>query len=115
MATKENDPILQADDRVSFQDPQSVQPKPFNDAEPSEINPYLIKTVTDWQYMHGSLLKIPPDTGRVLARPIGVAVFPTPFPKACFDEARELQRIYNLLYVRLSEDEQWLRKATLRY
>ncbi|KAI4122380.1 MAG: hypothetical protein LQ338_005853 [Usnochroma carphineum] len=31
----------------------------------------LINDVLDWQYMHGSLLKIPPDTGKILARPIG--------------------------------------------
>ncbi|KAI4111718.1 MAG: hypothetical protein LQ345_006698 [Seirophora villosa] len=68
----------------------------------------LIDDVLDWQYTHGSLLKLPPDTGAVVARPIGVALFPSPFRKALFEQAICLQRLYNKLYIAIARDELWL-------
>ncbi|KAL5365166.1 hypothetical protein BJX96DRAFT_168876 [Aspergillus floccosus] len=44
----------------------------------------------------------------VLCYPIGVSVFPTPFPKAQFDKALHLQSIYHELYCALAGDEQWI-------
>ena len=75
----------------------------------------LIDNVLDWQYMHGSLLKIPPDSGQVLARPIGAALFPTPFPRSLFEEANELQVIYNKLYLAVARDEEWLARVLCKY
>lgn len=68
----------------------------------------LIKNAIDWQYMHGSLLKIPPDSDEILAHPIGISLFPTPFPKMLFEDAHALQVLYNKLYARVACDEEWL-------
>jgi glutathione synthase len=75
----------------------------------------LIANVRDWQYTHGSLLKAPPDTGQLSARPIGVSLFPSIFPKARFEEARALQVPYNELYAAVAGDEDWLFEVLKEY
>jgi len=75
----------------------------------------LISDVRDWQYVHGSLLKAPPDTGAVLARPIGVSLFPTLFPRSYFEEARALQTSYSELYAGVAGDEEWLFEILKEY
>lgn len=71
----------------------------------------LLTEIKDWQITHGSLLKLvgyeEPHT--VPARPIGVSVFPTPFPRHCFDEARKVATIFNRLYAAIAEDDAWLK------
>ncbi|KAK4992072.1 hypothetical protein LTR66_006391 [Elasticomyces elasticus] len=75
-----------------------------------ELVTHLITEVKDWQSTHGSLLKLvrTENEHTVLCRPIGVSLFPSLFPKACFEEAVQIQTIYNKLYVAISEDAQWL-------
>ncbi|KAL9131696.1 MAG: hypothetical protein Q9217_000437 [Psora testacea] len=72
---------------------------------------YLIDIIRDWQFEHGSLLKFPPDSGKIIARPIGVSVFPSDYPKKCFEEARNLQIAFNLLYAAVACDGPWLHEA----
>ncbi|KZP20071.1 glutathione synthase [Athelia psychrophila] len=70
----------------------------------------LIDEIKDWQLTHGSLIKLvrTEEEHTVLARPIGVSLFPTSFPKARFDEAMKLQPIYNELYAAISSDDKWI-------
>lgn len=70
----------------------------------------LVSQILDWQINHGSLLKqIDSQTDHsVLTSPIGVAVFPTLFPRRLFDQACRLQSVYNELYCRVAEDEEWI-------
>jgi glutathione synthetase len=44
----------------------------------------------------------------VLSQPVGVSLFPTPFPRELFNEALALQETYNKLYHAVAEDEDWL-------
>ncbi|KAK3295988.1 uncharacterized protein B0H64DRAFT_160655 [Chaetomium fimeti] len=37
-----------------------------------------------------------------------VTLFPSPFPKSCFQEAKAIQTKYNELYARISQDEEYL-------
>lgn len=76
--------------------------------QPSVRLESLISDVLDWQCIHGSLLKIPPDSGQILAQPIGVALFPSRYPSGSFEDAKILQMIYNKLYVAVARDEEWL-------
>ncbi|KAL4889346.1 hypothetical protein BDV59DRAFT_186668 [Aspergillus ambiguus] len=71
---------------------------------------HIAAQIQDWQINHGSMLKdIRSQTAEsVLCYPIGVSVFPTPFPRAQFDRALDLQSIYHELYCALAEDEQWI-------
>ncbi|KAL8834216.1 MAG: hypothetical protein Q9170_003846, partial [Blastenia crenularia] len=71
----------------------------------------LINDVLDWQYGHGSLLKIPPYSGEILARPIGVSLFPSRFPRDLFQRAKKLQVLFNKLYVSVARDTEWLTEA----
>ena len=69
--------------------------------------------VKDYQLTHGSVLKLvqtDSDKGP-FARPIGVAMFPTKFPRAQFEQALRIQHLYNELYVRVAEDRWWLRRV----
>lgn len=70
----------------------------------------LIVDIIDWQLTHGSLLKLvqTDEENTVLAHPVGVSVFPTLFPRHLFQEALELQKVYNKLYAAVTEDEKWL-------
>lgn len=68
----------------------------------------LIDNIRDWQFAHGSLLKAPPISGNVVARPIGVTLFPSLYPKECFHEARLLQALFNELYAAVAADEEWM-------
>ena len=68
----------------------------------------LISNTKDWQITHGMLLKYGPDNENVYAVPVGVCLFPTPFPVGLFEQVRMLQRRYNSLYMAVSENEEWL-------
>jgi hypothetical protein len=70
----------------------------------------LISDIKDWQLIHGSVLKLvkTEEEHIVFSHPIGVAVFPTLFPRGLYYEALELQTIYNKLYTAVAEDEHWL-------
>ncbi|KAJ5640244.1 uncharacterized protein N7484_008106 [Penicillium longicatenatum] len=86
-------------------------------------------TSLDWQVNHGSLLKlVQTETEHsVLSQPVGVSVsnlvhypgiiltcrqcFPTKFPRAHFQQALDIQKIYNKLYCAVAEDEEYLHNA----
>ncbi|PPJ59824.1 hypothetical protein CBER1_10633 [Cercospora berteroae] len=44
-------------------------------------------------------------------RPLAVSILPTPFPKHLFEQARELQPLFNELYLRVASDHEWLRQV----
>ena len=70
----------------------------------------LVAEIKDYQITHGSLIKAvrheQPHT--VPAIPIGVSLFPTPFPRSSFLKACSLQVLFNKLYARVAEDKTWL-------
>ncbi|KAI9727304.1 MAG: hypothetical protein M1828_006923 [Chrysothrix sp. TS-e1954] len=70
----------------------------------------LASTVKDWQLNQGSLLKLvgSEEDNSVLARQIGVTLWPSLFPRAAFEEARQLCCAFNELYAAVAEDEVWL-------
>ena len=71
----------------------------------------LVFNIKDWQITHGMLLKYGADAHSIACTPIGVSMFPTPFPRTLFEHAQKLQPIYNKLYAAISEDEEWLEMA----
>ncbi|KAK3302119.1 glutathione synthase [Chaetomium strumarium] len=73
----------------------------------------LVQTIKDWTIAHGLAVRPPPalagnDAEGVLAMSAPVTVFPSPFPKSCFEEAVAIQPKYNELYARISQDEEFL-------
>ena len=73
-----------------------------------EYRQQLIETIRDHQFANGSLVKVPPRSGNVGAYPIGVAVYPTCWPRRLFEEAKHVQGAMNELYIKVATNEEWL-------
>lgn len=76
---------------------------------------YLVQTVKNWSAEHGLLVRPAPtfvseevNPNGVLATNAPVTLFPSPFPRAPFEQARSLQRLYNELYAAIASDQPWL-------
>lgn len=76
---------------------------------------YLLANLKDWSIFHG--LAVRPSTAfvsedvdpsRSLAVTAPVTLFPSLFPRACFEEARDIQVAFNELYASIARDEEWL-------
>ncbi|KAI1098064.1 glutathione synthase [Jackrogersella minutella] len=73
----------------------------------------ILLELEDYQICHASLLKIPRsladfESTVAIARPIGVSIIPTTFPRPQFERALEIQTLFNELYIKIAEDEIWL-------
>jgi glutathione synthase len=75
----------------------------------------LVFTIKDWSIAHGLAVRPPPalvaaeaDPHGVLATTAPVTLFPSPFPRVCFEQARSIQKAYNQLYAAISQDEEFL-------
>ncbi len=88
---------------------------------PPTLNPaqkeFLVRTVKDWATQNGLMVRPAPslvsneaDTHGVLATNAPVTLFPSPFPRTCFEEAKALQTVYNKLYAAISCSEEWIGK-----
>lgn len=86
---------------------------------PSEITPSegqkLTEVIKDWALAHGLAVRPPPavitaeaDPAGILATPVPVTLFPSPFPRVCFDQGTAVQKTYNELYASISQDEEFL-------
>lgn len=77
----------------------------------------LLFTLKDWSIAHGLTVRPSPafvsesaDPTGVLAVTAPVSLFPSPFPRSCFEEGLRIQKDYNLLYAAIARDEQWLKE-----
>jgi len=66
---------------------------------------------TTWALSNG-LLYLPPaerqPTVPSAAIHAPISLFPSPFPRPLFEQARRIQRAYNILYARIAMDEEFL-------
>ena len=73
---------------------------------------YLLSNLKDWSIAHGLAVRpaVPSsqDPAGVLATTAPVTLFPSLFPRACFEEGLAIQKAYNELYSAIARDEQWL-------
>lgn len=76
---------------------------------------HIVTTIKDWSIAHGLAVRPSPafvpqdsDPENVLAVTAPVTLFPSILPKACFEEALQVQTAYNKLYALISTDEKWL-------
>ncbi|KAL4966799.1 glutathione synthase [Aspergillus stella-maris] len=88
---------------------------------PPTLNPaqkeFLVRTVRDWTAQNGLQVRPAPafvsrdsDPNGVLATNAPVTLFPSPFPRTCFEEAKALQTLYNKLYAAITCNEEWIGK-----
>ena len=88
----------------------------------SEQSAYLLSNVKDWSILNGlavrpslSFVSNEVDPSRSLAVTAPVTLFPSLFPRRCFEEARAIQTAYNELYALIARDEEWLREIVEEY
>jgi glutathione synthase len=91
--------------------PEESYPPSLTTAESNQI----LSTIKDWSIAHGLAVRPPPafvspeaDPHGVLATTAPVTLFPSPFPRACFDQAKSIQKSYNQLYASITQDEGFL-------
>jgi glutathione synthase len=72
-----------------------------------EQQEFLVSTIKEWSIGHG-VARLGNDPKEGLAGPLPVTLFPSLFPKDCFNEAIALQTSYNELYAAVASDETWL-------
>ena len=76
---------------------------------------YLLSNLKDWSIAHG--LAVRPvetfvskevDPAGALATTAPVTLFPSLFPRRCFEQAKAVSKAYNELYSAIADDEPWL-------
>lgn len=77
---------------------------------------YLLSNLKDWSIAHGLAVRptttyVPPeqDPSGALATTAPVTIFPSLFPRGCFEQAKSVAKAYNELYSAISSDEAWLK------
>lgn len=80
-----------------------------------EQRDHLVSAIRDWAIHHGlsvrpaaSFISKESDPVGVLATNAPVTLFPSLFPRSCFQTATSVQAIYNELYAAITRDETWL-------
>ena len=83
---------------------------------------FLLAEVANWSILHGLAVRpsdsfVPKtvDPSGALAVTAPVTLFPSLFPRECFEEARAIQTAYNELYAAIARDEEWLSKIVEEY
>jgi hypothetical protein len=76
---------------------------------------YLLSNLKDWSIAHGlavrpieSFVSKETDPAGALATTAPVTLFPSLFPRTCFEQAKAVSKAYNELYSAISVDEAWL-------
>ncbi|KAK9460671.1 glutathione synthase [Lipomyces oligophaga] len=78
----------------------------------------LSVALRDWALSHGLVIRAHPTSvstttdADILATHVPLTLFPSPFPKALFEEARELQLEFQNLYARVADDMDFLAAIT---
>ena len=74
-------------------------------------NQYLLSNIKEWSILHGLAVRpseeVDPSGSTAVTAP--VTLFPSLFPRSCFDEARAVQTAYNELYASIASHADWLR------
>ena len=87
---------------------------------PPQLSPreeaYLLSNLKDWSIAHGLAVRPAPsfvqqaqDPSGVLATTAPVTLFPSLFPRSCFEDGLAIQKAYNELYAAIAQDEEWLK------
>lgn len=82
-----------------------------------EQRDYLLTNLKDWSIAHGLAVRPAPsyvapeqDPAGALATTAPVTLFPSLFPRVCFEQATAVARAYNDLYSAIASDEGWLQE-----
>lgn len=77
---------------------------------------YLLTNLKDWSIAHGLAVRPAPsyvpaetDPAGAVATTAPVTLFPSLFPRVCFEQAQAVVKAYNELYSAITGDETWLK------
>jgi hypothetical protein len=83
---------------------------------------YLLTNLKDWSISNGLAVRPAPsyvpqeqDPELSLATTPPVTLFPSLFPRSCFEQGIEIQTAYNKLYSAIAQDEEWLKPIIEEY
>ncbi|KAL8734818.1 MAG: hypothetical protein Q9166_001170 [cf. Caloplaca sp. 2 TL-2023] len=98
----------------------SIYPDYPPETTPQEQS-YLLSSIKDWSILCGLAVRPSKNflpTEEALSGSIAVTapvtLFPSLFPRTCFDEARAIQQAYNELYAAIARDRDWLKQIVER-
>jgi glutathione synthetase len=101
--------------QVNFTKMASVSYSDYPPELSAEEEAHLLSEVKDWSIAHGLAVRPAPsfvqpsqDPSGVLATTAPVTLFPSLFPRPCFEEGLAIQKAYNELYSAIARDEKWL-------
>jgi hypothetical protein len=94
-------------------------PKPSYSTWPPKLpepeEKYLLETLKDYGLSVGFCVKHhSPDIGDCAAL-APITLFPSLFPRSCFELAEGVQKAYNLLYAKIASDTKWLEESISQY
>ncbi|KAL8926735.1 MAG: hypothetical protein Q9208_002809 [Pyrenodesmia sp. 3 TL-2023] len=83
---------------------------------------FVLSSIKDWSMSNGLAVRPSPafipnevDPSGSIAVTAPVTLFPSLFPRSCFDEARAIQTAYNELYAAIARDQAWLKDIVEEY
>ncbi|KAL8771560.1 MAG: hypothetical protein Q9209_003003 [Squamulea sp. 1 TL-2023] len=81
-----------------------------------EQQKYLLDNINNWSILNGLAVRpsAAADQSESLATTAPITLFPSLFPRACFDEAKAIQKAYNRLYVAIARDREWLKQVVVQ-
>ena len=92
--------------------PETMSAVDWPPAQTEEQVAAVLSLASDWALSHGLVLRpvaaasSPPSTTSAIHAPC--TLYPSPFPRKLFDQARGLQEIYNSLYASVTVDKEFL-------
>ena len=96
---------------------REIYPKYPPDLSEAQLQ-YLITSAKDWSIANGlavrpvsSFVSQEQDPSGSLAVTAPVTLFPSLFPRNCFEQGLDIQTTYNQLYAAIASDETWLKKV----
>ena len=95
---------------------REIYPKYPPDVSEAQLQ-YLLTNIKDWSIANGLAVRPIPafvpkslDPEGSLAVTAPVTLFPSLFPRNCFEQGLSVQTAYNELYAAVASDEDWLKQ-----
>ncbi|KAL2887232.1 Glutathione synthetase [Ceratocystis lukuohia] len=90
-------------------------PKSYPPALTAAEEDHIVSVIKDWTIANGLCIRPPPavfplanDPHAILGCHVPVTLFPSRFPRECFDQAHAVQKAYGELYIKIGRDEKFL-------
>ncbi|KAL5596612.1 hypothetical protein BROUX41_001938 [Berkeleyomyces rouxiae] len=90
-------------------------PESYPPALTTSEEEHILTVVKDWTIANGLCIRPPPavfplanDPHAILGCHVAVTLFPSRFPRECFEQGQAVQKAYGELYIKIGRDEEFL-------